>query len=231
MAAVLQGTPVTNNTGGTAVTSVTFSATVAAGTDTVMAVCIQAEGDGSGGGAVTSVTFNGDALTLVDEQNNTTWSFSEIWRRIAPDVTTANVVVNVNSPDKFITGVYVADGVDQTTPFRTPVKATGSTTSASVTVTGVVTGDLLIDSLSIDSGSHAAAVGANQTERWDLNTSNANTGASSTQAGADGGVMSWTWTGSAPYSIVATAFIAVAGAATIAGDEGALWYVPIQSAV
>jgi len=213
MPATLQGAPVTNSTGGTEVTSVTFAATVAAGTDTCMAVCVGAEGNGAGGISVSSITFNGDALTFHDEISNGTWSFSEVWQRIAPDVATGNVVVTMSAADKWVTGVYVANGVDQTTPLRAVAESTATGTSVSNTVAGVGTDDLVFDSLAIDSTSHAGTVGADQTERWDIEIASGYvTGLSSTQAGSAGGVMSWTWTGSNPYSHVATAFVAAAAA-------------------
>lgn len=211
----LQGVPTTNNTGGTEVTSVTFSATVASGTNTAMAVCVGGESDGAGGVSVSSITFNGDSLTLHDRQTNTTWSFSEIWRRVAPDVATGNVVVTMSAQNRWITGVYVADEVDQTTPLLTAVKSTGTGTSVSNTVASPASADVVFDSLGVDGTGHAAAVGANQTERWDIEVSaGVTTGCSSTQAGSDGGVMSWTWTTSSPYSHVATAFSTAGGGPT-----------------
>jgi len=211
----LQGAPVTNNSGQTEVASVTFSATVATGTNTCMAVCVENESDGAGGCNVTSITFNGASLTFLDRSDNATWSGSEIWYKVAPAVTTANVVVNMSPNDKWITGVYIADEVDQTTPLRTAAKSTGTGTSVSNTVSGVVADDLVFDSLCIDGGTHAVAPGADETERWEIDVFSSSycTGISDTQPGSAGGVMSHTWTGSSPYSHVATAFIAAGGAA------------------
>lgn len=212
MAAVLQGAPVTA-TNASDVGSITFSATVAAGTNTVMAVCVGMENDGAGTLSVSSVTFNGDALTLLAGIDPSSYSRAEIWYRVAPDVATGNVVVTFSSFDKCAVGAYVADGVDQATPLRAATSsAAASGTSVSNTVAGVVTGDLVLDMLSIDAGGHAATVGADQTEQWDLDVSGATTGASSTQLGSAGGVMSWTWTTSQPWSHVATAFANAAAA-------------------
>lgn len=216
--ATLQGAPTTYNSGGSEVTSVTFSVTVATGTDTCLAVLSALESDGSGsGGVISSATFNGDALTFLDETHTATWSRSEIWYRVAPDVGTFNQVVNF-SADKGIFGVYVCDNVNQTTPLRTAAKSNATTgTSVSNTVASVAADDLCLDVLCIDGGSHAVAPGADQTEQYEINVFGTNycQGSSSTQDGGAGGVMSHTWTGSAPYSHVATAFIGSGAAATV----------------
>lgn len=213
MAISLQAAPTTNNTGATESTSATFSVTVASGSNSILVVCVSLESNGSGAGGVTSATFNGDALTEHIAINNSTWSIAEIWYRVAPDVGTFSLVVNW-SLDHVITGAFVFDGVDQTTPFRTPQSTSGSSTSSSLTVTSVASDDYLIDCLCIDGGNHAVAPGANQTEHYEINVAGSSycQGSASTQSGADGGVMSHTWTGSAPFTHVATAMIAAGGA-------------------
>lgn len=213
MAVTLQAAPTTYTSDESEATSHTFSMTVASGTSTVLVVCGCQE---NAIVAITGITFNGDALTLHDAINATTWGRAEIWRRIAPDVATGNIVITLSGSDAEIAGAYAADGVDQTTPLRTAAKSTAdSGTSVSDTVASVGTDDLVLDVLSIDAHGHAAAVGADQTERWDIQIVVKTTGASSTQPGSAGGVMSWTWTLSAPYSHVASAFIAVAGGAAV----------------
>lgn len=109
-------------------------------------------------------------------------------------------------------GVISMDGVDGTTPTGGLVKSTGTGTSPSVTVTGVGNDDLVIDSL-VHDFSGGASVGANQTQRWIQADAYAQAHVSSTQAGSDGGVMSWTLSGSSErdgFSLVALAFKPVA---------------------
>jgi hypothetical protein len=128
------------------------------------------------------------------------------------------MVVTFSTADHAITGVYAANNVNQSTPLRTAAKSSGSGTSVSNTVGSVATDDLVFDALCLDGGVHSGAVGADQAERWEIDVSGSsyNAGLSSTQLGAAGGVMSWTWTGSVPYSHVATAFVGtVVGAAPI----------------
>lgn len=199
------GTPVTSAYV-SEVTSRAQSVTVGAGDNRILVVCVTGDGDGGGGISVSGVTFGAAGLTKLDEASNATWGYSEIWYKIAPAVSTADVTVTVDTTDGFHFGVYVFTGVDQTTPFRTPAKSTGTGTSVSNTVTGTVAGDYLIDSLEVDNISHAVAVGADQAERWDLEGLSPSTGVSSTQV-ATGGVMSHSWTGSVPFSHVAAALI------------------------
>ncbi len=67
---------------------------------------------------------------------------------------------------------------------------TGTGTSSSVTVSNVGDDDFVFDAIAEDNGSPSA--GTNQTERWNLNQQGDYSGGS-TQDGADGGVMSWSW--------------------------------------
>lgn len=101
-------------------------------------------------------------------------------------------------------------GVDQTTPTGTPNTATGNSTTPSVTVAGTVTDGLVVDNMACASVGVSSA-GANQTQRGThAGAGGFMSGASSTQSGASGGVMSWNLTGSADWSIGAIEFKPVA---------------------
>lgn len=194
-------------------TTATLSVTVSAGSDLILIVLIHNEADGSGGIEGSTVTFGGTALTKAGNADNPTWSDAEIWYLKNPAVGTANVVATLTGADDKRISAYVLTGVDQVTTFRTTQTATGSGTSSSLTVPSVAAGDYLIDALTIDSTGHAMVAGANQTEEYDVAVNAACDAGSSTQAGADGGVMSWSWTTSAPYSHVAIALIPASGGA------------------
>lgn len=189
----------------------TFSGVVVnSGTNTAMAVCVEFEE------AITasSVTYNGVSLTKKDNQAGGSFGGSDIWYLAAPDTGTHDVVVTSASTNRLVVGVYVADDVDQTTVLRPAVKSSGTSTSVTNSLAFVSSGDLLFDSLNIDSTGHATAPGANETERWDIETAaSRNTGVSDTQAGSDGVVMSHTWTTSAEFKHVVTAFKAFGSAA------------------
>lgn len=86
----------------------------------------------AGGEDVTSVTHNGDSLTFV-----ATVGAVEIWRRVAPDTGSANVVVNISGGGNRVFYAFSSwSGVDQTTPEGTAVTATGTSATPS---TGSVT--------------------------------------------------------------------------------------------
>lgn len=213
MAITLQAAPTTHNTGGTEVSSVTFSMTTASGATCLVVNC-SLENTSAGTLTVSSGTFNGDALSHFDRTSHSTWASAETWYRVDPDIVTGNCVLNFSAADKAISAAYAFAGVLDTTPLvgaKTASSASG--TSVSDTVSGVVSDDYVLDVLCLDGTGHAATEGANQTERYDLETAaGQNTGCGSTQAGADGGVMSWSWTGSVPYAHIAVA-VKAAGAA------------------
>jgi hypothetical protein len=106
-------------------------------------------------------------------------------------------------------------GVDAGTPTGTPNTATGSSSTPSVTVAGTVTDGLVLDNV-IDESVGISAVGANQTQRGThAGAGGFMSGASSTQPGSAGGVMSWTLNSAAQWAIGAVEFKPVAAAATL----------------
>lgn len=196
----------------TTVTTTPFSilgVPVAAGAgDRLIVVCIHLEGNASGtGSTVTSVTKNSVAFTKLDHMVEARWSRTEIWYLKNPAVGTHDIVISLSSAGAHRgAGAYVFDGVDQTTTFRTVAKSGGVGTSVTNTVPSVVSGDYVLDALTVDATGHAIASGANQTERWDFSTTGMEC-VSDTQAGSDGGEMSHTWTTSADFTHMAIALI------------------------
>lgn len=195
------------DTAGAGDPNITTSVTVDAGSDLLLIVVVGQEAEAAGTPQVGSVTFGGVGLTQLAEAG-TTWSHAEIWYLKDPSPSTANVVTTwTPAGDDFGKhGIYVFEGVDQTTTFRTAQTNSGSGTSSSRTVPDVVTDDYVLDVISLDGSGHNAVAGADQTEEYDTTVAGCET-ASSTQAGASGGVMSWTWTTSCDFSHVATALI------------------------
>lgn len=86
------------------------------------------------GASVNSVTYNGASPPKLGNISSSNQSRIEIWYLKAPAVGTYNVVVNNSQSDNGVVGIMSFSGVDQTTPFGTLATATGSGTSASVTV-------------------------------------------------------------------------------------------------
>jgi hypothetical protein len=185
--------------------SKTISFKVNPGKNLVLLVKVAGEGDGAGGNGTSGVTYDGVALTQIDEAKNATWGNASMWRMVAPPTGSfLNLVISVTGTDKFCGEIIVLANVDQTTPFGTPVKSTGSGTSVSNTVSSVGANDLVIDVLDRDNTDGTFTIGADQFPDMDTNAgSAASTGKGSYQYGSAGGVMSWSWSASRPYSHVA----------------------------
>lgn len=99
-----------------------------------------------------------------------------------------------------IVGVRTFTGVDQTTPNgNQQVADRVGVASSTLTCTGVSVDDMVVDVIAMESGTAALTVGANQnntTQGWTIEgVYNGTESHGSTQAGADGGAMSWSWTG------------------------------------
>lgn len=218
MAIALQaGFPVEFNVGASDTVHTLTGVTVAAGANTVLVVSIGFEGNAGGTIDVTGVTYNSDALTFFGKAEHANFCQSEIWYRVAPDVATGDVVVTLSSASECGFGVLAYNGVSQSSPWRSAaaINSGSSATNSTVTPTGVVTGDVLVDEL-VTYGI-TLAPGADQTERWYSSGTNFDH-AGSTQNGVDGGAMSWTWGGgSVTFSHVAGALQEGAGA-SLASD-------------
>jgi hypothetical protein len=188
--------------------------TVDAGSDRCMVVAVHGEGDGAPGPpSVSSITFNGDALTLYGRAARSDWSWAEIWYLVAPDVGSFTLTVTLSENESFSVKAVVAQGVDQSTPLATVVTATGSATTTTQTVSGVVTDDLAFAALTLDATGHNPTPGTNETELYERDSVNGGCeGSFYTQAGADGGQFTPSWTTSCPFSIVAGAFKQAGGA-------------------
>lgn len=153
-----------------AAASVTFSATVAAGSNTIMVGGATSQASPLGGVAPTGIAFNGGALTIVTSSaiiNSTDNVRAELWYRKSPDITTANVVATWSSGlAKLCAGVVILDGVEPTgTPHRTAQTNAGTSgTTASLSMT-TVAGDWTVDAIGSWLNSSTGNENAGQTLR------------------------------------------------------------------
>ena len=147
-----------NGTGTTLTISHTVSDTYA---DRMIVVFLAA------GSAPSGVTFNGDALTQLDTQVNGSTG-AHIWYRVAPDVATGNVVITFSGSTHAAATVLSLYNVDQSTPFGTAVKGTGTSTGAqpSLDVTTTV-GDFVIDVVAGESSILSSVPGTDQNSMTD----------------------------------------------------------------
>jgi hypothetical protein len=144
---------------------------------------------GASGNYVQSITWNGTALSNITSAIYSTSVRSELWKLVAPETGTYNVVVTLTgSPNQntYCTiGVVSFTGVNQADPHRTAVTATGSSTSATLSSMTSASGEMV---LSVAGA--GVTIGANfnsfsgDTERWNLSTSTYTKGAGGTTAGA-----------------------------------------------
>lgn len=180
-----------------------------------MVVCVANEvQDGLGAINVTGIDFNADALRRIARAASGTFGACEIWIRELPDVATDDVVITMSAADRIVGGVYVLDFCDVVNPIKGFRSISGSSgTSVSLPMIGEL-GDLVIDSLDIDSTGHSAAPGADQTEQWDIEpAASSTTGVSSVQLGGyENGIedyratMSYSWTTAGPFAYIAACF-------------------------
>jgi hypothetical protein len=137
---------------------------------------------------VSGVTYNGVSLTQVWTVSADGNYHSSGWILVNPGTGAHDIVVTFSTTTVQWNGPQAAcsmsfTGVHQTTPTNTPGTATGYSTNASVTV-ATAADEMIVDA--VRAGENVT-VGANQTQRYGAGTRNGY----STQAGSDGGVMSW----------------------------------------
>ncbi|HEX9676925.1 MAG TPA: hypothetical protein VGA07_13200, partial [Anaerolineales bacterium] len=184
-----------NSTGDTRPASLTVSHTTGSGTDRLMLVGISMVNDELE--TVTSVTYNGVSLTSVGTVASVDDARVEIWRLIAPATGTHDAVISFSAPLRrsAVAGVMTFTGVHQTTPLGSFKSASGQapTTEPTLNVTSA-TDELVFDTVACESCT-SFAVGAGQTQRWNISEpsgSSPTLGAGSTEAGASTVTMSWT---------------------------------------
>ena len=189
-----------STTSGTALaTFISLSVTVAAGNDRILVVTI------STNVAAASAFFGSFPLTKLGAKSGSGgFGRAEIWYLVNPPVTTDTLAVYFDANGTHAVGASTYTGVDQRNPWGPVATATGTSTAPSVTAT-TATGQLVVDALGADT-TVVATVGALQTQRWN-DALTVVRGAGSTQAGADGGVMSWTLATSQIWGMVAAALL------------------------
>ena len=198
LAITANGSP--SSTNSTSTNSLSWSHTVADGSNRALFVEVSIANTGT---TATSVTYGGTALTLVGR--STTGNLPvEIWRLVSPTVGTANVVVNLSATTPVAAGATSFNGVSQANPVRTFYSASGTGTESSVTVADSATGDLVIDVQAWQGQPTGGTVGPGQSLNWSsVNTFI--TGGSTQEAGAPSVVMSASFTSSAQWVIGAVA--------------------------
>ncbi|KKL57076.1 hypothetical protein LCGC14_2239030, partial [marine sediment metagenome] len=189
--------------------AITWSHTIAAGTDRVLVV-----GVSSLSHTPSSVWFGSQLLSLV-KTVGAGGARTNLWVLTAPLVRTANITVIWDaSQTGAVGGATDWTGVDQSVPLRNATSATGTDTAPTVAVTSAV-GDEVLDVVSAVTDVSATDDGGNSTERWNTASGTAVRGAGSSETGASSVTASWTLGSSKAWAIVAASLQPTAvGAAT-----------------
>ena len=129
--------------------TLTFSHTVASGSNQLLIVATSAFDVTDTDRPVTSVTFNGVSLTQIASSDQTIQNITtELWYLVAPNVTTANVIVTFDGANAAASAVATNfTNVDQTTPIDVfETQSDGSSVSSyTITATTTVANTTIID--------------------------------------------------------------------------------------
>jgi hypothetical protein len=164
----------------------TWNHTVGSGSNRVLVVTTSSMDE-----SANSVTFNGQALTLIGRQNDgDNATRISMWYRINPASGSGTIQVNyAGSTGEKTMGATSWSNVDQVTPVGTFVSQSGSSGTASVTVTSAAD-EVVVDAVSAEAAG-SITVHPSQTQRWNATVGDASGGHSS-EAGAASVTMSWT---------------------------------------
>lgn len=194
-------------------TSLTWSHTC---TGTDRAIEVDLSYYAPGGQTVTGVTYAGVALTQIDRQDDGATDWAEIWVLSNPASGANNIVASFSGSIAAVGGGKSYTGAHQTTASLTgtPAKASGSSTTPTVTVTSAV-GEIASDCVANFLANESPDTG---TERWDQSNADIG-GAGSTRTGAATVAMDWTLDASASWAIVA---VSIKPSAAAGDPEGGL---------
>lgn len=167
---------------------------------------------GGGGALTTSITYGGVSMTELWDVNGQQGFIGNSGYVLAAPASGSNTVgvTWAATADEVAAQAISATGVNQGTPTGTvPTTATGTSSTASVTVTAAAD-DLVVDNAYV--ASTAINVGAGQTQRNNVgNIGSFSSLAGSTEPGAASVTMTWTWTGGAEWATNGVALKAAAG--------------------
>jgi len=185
---LVSGTPATGTAQVTVTGAVTFATipgyVVPVGTNRLMIVGVSISTQGNNvGSSVSSITYGTQSLTKITATVlETAARRVEMWQLLAPSAGTANVTIKGNKTGSnnnklgVVAGVITFTGVDQTSPVRSSTAASGTSATASASVSSAGA-DFVLDTLCV-AGTITVTSSSGQTSRW--NTRSAATGQDAT---------------------------------------------------
>lgn len=187
------GNPQNNSVASGATSLAEASYTPQAGSNRIVVAVISCNGDAAEPASF-SGTFGANAMTLLDSQANGAVVAMLYIKEANFPGTPATVTVNWTNAAGAVLNVYTLLDVNQTTPFGTVAKATGTSVTPSVVVTSEAD-DLVVDAVAmIALAADSFTVGSGQTSISSLHNGSGSLirGACSYEAGAASVTMSWT---------------------------------------
>ncbi|HVU59976.1 MAG TPA: hypothetical protein VHC98_04020 [Candidatus Saccharimonadales bacterium] len=199
-------TTVTHDADGTfssAGPNATCSITIGSNNDRIVFAMIS-PGDGNPAG-VTAVKLDG----TTNFTHLTDSAYTTVWYLLNPS--SGAHTINITDSAAMTGGCSSFYNVNQSTPIAASNTANGSSTTASVTVSGTTTAQLVVDFASTNGPHSGWSAGGSQTTDWTQggtqNASSRKTGTSSSTT------MSWSWTGSDLWATIAMAINPDSGSA------------------
>jgi uncharacterized repeat protein (TIGR01451 family) len=155
-----------------AANTLTFSHTTT-GTNLVLVVGVSLNISGRNTTTVNSVTYGGVGLQQAGAAITNSNRLSQIFYLVAPATGTNNVVVTLSigggGTIGTVAGATTFAGADQSTPIRTYVTNSGNSANAFVNVASSLN-DMVMDTLSLFSGTTAATSSTAQVQQWALSS-------------------------------------------------------------
>ena len=192
------------------VATISFAHTTGAGADRLLLVGVSWN-SGSAEREITSVTFNDGGTDyplseVFNQQGDSQPRNAAIYSLLAPPSGTAGTVTvtfDGSVSNGIVAGAANFAGVNQTDPFGTANGATGSSTTASVTLSGLNGDELVFDTVfqGASNESQTLTEGADQTGQWTDFAGNTRAAASVEEATGDSVTMSWTAASSSVWAI------------------------------
>lgn len=194
-------THVSDSSGTSTGTSISWAHTIASGTQRVLVVGIAVTDDDEYPNAV---SFGAQSMTRVAQQkgSGTEDINVSLWSLVAPLVSTANIVATFSSSQTGIVGgASNFTGVYQSQPFRATATATGTDTTPTVGISSNAN-DIVVDVVAIN-GAPATTVGSGQTQQYDAASDSSITGSGSREGGGASVTMSWSLDASQDWATIA----------------------------
>jgi len=173
-----------------------FNHTVGSGTNRLLMVSVATRG----AEAVSAITYGGVSMTRADGITPGNMH-TALWYLLDPASGTASVSMTCTTTLIITAQAVSLSGVNQSTPFGTLVKASGTSAAATVNASSGV-GEVVIDFVSTRGG-EALTEGAGQTSIIETINSTYISSGVSTEPGAATTTMSWTWATGVAWSQIA----------------------------